>query len=177
MSNSLASLSEGVPGSSPSGFPAPFHRVCSHQPLLRHMATDKQNRPDCQDSAWAGKTFRTLQVLLWSSLPLQGSCVSSLPHTPEKQQLSASRHFQSQLSDSVFLHHRWEPKYRAAEYWTRVGAMLSLRVGCWESWQGVWRWRISMSLGCPSLWHRPVRNHFKGGRVYLGSWFQKLQFG
>lgn len=32
-----------------------------------------------------------------------------------------------------------------------------------------------MSLGWPSLWHRPVRNHFKGGRVYLGLWFRKLQ--
>lgn len=68
------------------------------------MITDKQNRLDCQDSAWARKTFRTLQVLLWGSLPLQGTCVPSLPHTPEKQQLStstASRRFQSQWSDSA----------------------------------------------------------------------------
>lgn len=68
------------------------------------MITDKQNRLDCQDSAWARKTFRTLQVLRWGSLPLQGTYVPSLPHTPEKQQLStstASRHFQSQWSDSA----------------------------------------------------------------------------
>lgn len=72
------SLSEGAPGSSPSGSPAPLHRDFSHQALLQHIDTDKQNRLDCQDSAWAQKTFRTLQVLLWGQ-PASSMYLCSLP--------------------------------------------------------------------------------------------------
>lgn len=169
--NSLASLSEGVPGSSPSRSPAPFHRGFSHQPLPQHIDTDKQNRLECQDSAWARKTFGTLQVLLWGSLPLQGTCVPSLPHTPEKQQLStstASRCFQSQWSDSA-------TTSLLSSYTTDESPNIDLQsteqvLGPCSAYtlDAESHYKVcdnSDSLChsvCPSLWHRPVRNHFKG---------------
>jgi hypothetical protein len=64
------------------------------------MGTDKQNRLNCQDSACAQKTFRTAQVLLWGSLPLQCAFVPHLPHTTGKQ----VRPFQSTVA-SCFQRH------------------------------------------------------------------------